>query len=518
MNRPRVPLDILSEKQAREEIRYRSLAHKGPVSFRELLHVRSTTLPVPESEMIEGHLLDRKYPIVWTEFDQHDPDTITIGHASPNGPIELEERVRYLRPMGGIIHHEHIHKMLLDLQSITPVPNEEFIGGDARAYFGAEMTDALSRQTSSNRPYAFPPNVIALEEDEIYLFSKGELIPRFHQIMVNVHARTNHWPASCPQVYAALASCGFKTTPHIEEILHARENRKEIAPFAKPIRLNSYDTTTDLRGWINKLEPEKLAAFWDRVVPAYFGDLWNLYGHKNGRELMGVPTPDPQGTRLYMAGAFNTEVTDKHRNACLKVLAPCVHPEYAAQMFQRLAMNEANDAAKILLDAHPDAIRQSPHWLNQKPLLTLAKLGNVPLLDYALKNGFPADEVLTNPEDDYSASTLFTLVSVAQNTTDPEEKTLTLACARKMLQHGAKTSEIKCNSEDARPVDQWAQEEHGTLDLKDYIAKLAHRRLHARRPQVTELVLFSIHLEPGQVIDLDFPMDEPPPPSRSRRR
>jgi hypothetical protein len=500
---PWVELDYLDPDQALLETGYRQMVNKGTITARELFALDYNGLPVPQNQMSEYHNLDKKFPIGWVKFD--DDDKGTSGAVLSSGEIAINENVRYERPLQGTVGHEVIHKLSHLARVTEPQPNTLFLArGTVDGHFGPEMGRAVTRMATEGNGTGLNRN----QEEGIknyvahtrlgYFYSHEELLPRIHQVLVNVYHKTGHIPQSRLELYAAFQSAEFTPPDSILLQLRQAAERPEIRRFAARETLVEYETTRELRRLVNLLPEAAQCEFWENVLPAYTGDLLNLYGHCNGRALMGVPTPDPEGARAFLA-AFR-DSTGKETPQYWNKLASRVRPEYAAQLLQRVIEQELGEEtkpkpkywepARALITRQNNAVRDKKNWPGQSPVKWMASRSDLKLLDFALGNGFDANEWLHHEDRTRCVSILAAVVSSAVDAESTKARKHLVKIARVLMKHGADPDKLPhaCAveaPEDKRSLNQWAREEHGAANLNEYLDKLEKRPVAARRASLS---------------------------------
>jgi hypothetical protein len=148
----------------------------------------------------------------------------------------------------------------------------------------------LSQQfNSSIGPFGSDPWVKEMKRIR-YLREGIEIQARIHQIIIDGYPRWGKVPANRDEFYAAMKNAGCKLPPEIEkhlEDLPANSSAKSFLSCAKGTcyKVEEIDEVND------SFNKEGQAEFWNKVMPALYGDLIELYGDKLGGKRMS-PGPD----------------------------------------------------------------------------------------------------------------------------------------------------------------------------------------------------------------------------------
>jgi translation elongation factor EF-Tu-like GTPase len=120
----------------------------------------------------------------------------------------------------------------------------------------------------------------------------------------------------------------------------------------------------------------------------------------------------------------------------------------------------------------------------------MASRSDLKLLDFALGNGFDANEWLHHEDRTRCVSILAAVVSSAVDAESTKARKHLVKIARVLMKHGADPDKLPhaCAveaPEDKRSLNQWAREEHGAANLNEYLDKLEKRPVAARRASLS---------------------------------
>jgi hypothetical protein len=310
--------------------------------------------PINENELSPFHQLDVPLRLSWQNFDEE----VSGGFLHESGPhlLELNYKERKLADGADLGLLANIsHAMIAQLMARTAIlaPDRVSAYTVLDSYYGSEMNELLS---IAETPKAHAARMKEASERRDFSrdhLSRVDFLGCLNSVLAARCPVPGRIPHNKTEGWAALAAEGFPMTPEVEKALRSTEQGKKATalfgqPAPEPSQNNFDPAVAELVVRVNKFKPEQLKLFWNEVVPAALGDLRTLYGDRNGRTAMGLPTPDAEGARAY--AQYVTLNRGQWREDKLRELAAAVNTSYAWQLFQYVSRQGIGRQVSVLME------------------------------------------------------------------------------------------------------------------------------------------------------------------------
>lgn len=182
-----------------------------------------------------------------------------------------------------------------------------------------------------------------------YVSAEAEVQARLHTIITNGYVQHGRMPLSKYELWACLISQGMTPPPRVLEI--AEDDMACKAIFHAYPKVDAYvkdhadnKATYALNHLHKKIDnPDYAFKLWDKVFPALYGDLLELYGDRLGHARMGH-THNIQLREIFMKAVrdhMKGGVDPEHTGAHMKRTAAMMHPRDAMGLMTLIARGDA---------------------------------------------------------------------------------------------------------------------------------------------------------------------------------